>query len=198
MSAEPPRRPRLIEQRPLLSDPRALDALSHPVRLDVLGYLMSAGPATASECARAVGDTPSNCSYHLRILSAFGLVERAEGDGDARTKPWRSTITGFDLDQSDPETRHGIDTLAAATLQLDHQLAREHIRVRETLPPEWREVDFQATYGLLATPEELTEIQKAIDTVVRPYISATRSDAPDEARHVHLSTMAFPRSWGPR
>ena len=62
------------ENRPNLSDPAVIDALAHPVRLDVLGYLMSVGSATASQCARAVGDTPSNCSYHLRVLAAHGFA----------------------------------------------------------------------------------------------------------------------------
>lgn len=61
------------ERRVNLTDPAVVDALAHPVRLDVLGYLMSVGPATASQCARAVGDTPSNCSYHLRVLASHGL-----------------------------------------------------------------------------------------------------------------------------
>ena len=87
------------ERRTQLTDPAVLDALAHPVRLDVLGHLMSAGPATASQCARAVGDTPSNCSYHLRVLAAHGLVE-PDGSGDGRSRPWRATVTGFTIGHS--------------------------------------------------------------------------------------------------
>ncbi len=70
----------MAEIRPLLTDPDVLEALAHPVRLDLLTYLISAGPATASVCARAVGDSPSNCSYHLRTLADHGLVERGQLD----------------------------------------------------------------------------------------------------------------------
>ena len=82
------------DTRPVLTDPEVLEALAHPVRLDLLTYLMSDGPATASVCARAVGDTPSNCSYHLRALAGHGLVERASSR-DGRERPWRATITGL-------------------------------------------------------------------------------------------------------
>ena len=37
---------------------------------------MALGAQTASECAAVVGASPSNCSYHLRELERFGLVER--------------------------------------------------------------------------------------------------------------------------
>src|ERR1700759_5782882 len=84
----------MAERRPVLTDPEVLEALAHPVRLDLLTYLMSDGPASASQCARAVGDTPSNSSYHLRTLARHGLVEPVQSP-DRRQRPWRATITGF-------------------------------------------------------------------------------------------------------
>lgn len=123
------------ENRRTLDDASALEALAHPVRLDVLSFLMSSGPATASACARAVGDTPSNCSYHLRVLAGHGLVERAPSP-DGRERPWRATMTGLEsnLDSPDPRLAAGAAAVAGAELQLDHQCAREHLRTRHTLP----------------------------------------------------------------
>ncbi|MDJ0356641.1 helix-turn-helix domain-containing protein [Paenarthrobacter sp. PH39-S1] len=179
--------------RPNLTDPAVLDALSHPVRLDVLSYLMSSGPATASECARAVGDTPSNCSYHLRVLASHRLVV-AEESGDGRMKPWRATITGFSTDLSDSSPdQAGVDSMLEASLQLDHQLAREHLRTRSSLPHEWTKVDAYATYGLLVTPSELAALIEGMDAVIRPFLAATRTDAPNGAEPAHLSVTAFPR-----
>ncbi|KQO61248.1 winged helix-turn-helix domain-containing protein [Curtobacterium sp. Leaf261] len=179
------------ETRPNLADPAVLDALAHPVRLDVLGFLMSSGPATASECARAVGDTPSNCSYHVRVLARHGLVE-AVGSSDGRTRPWRATITGF-TNEVDPEDQAGADAMLAASLELDHHLAREHLRTRDTLPEAWREIEVHAQYGLVVTPAELRDIAAQLDAVIRPYVASTRLDAPEEAGHVHLGVTAFPR-----
>lgn len=181
------------ERRPNLTDPAVVDALAHPVRLDVLGFLMARGPATASECARAVGDTPSNCSYHLRVLAAHGLVVAEEAAKDGRTRPWRATVTGFTTDAGEADDAAATDAMMAATVELDHQLAREHLRNRESLPEPWRGLDAHASYGLAATPAELAEIAARIDAVVRPYIQATREDVPDGAEHVHLSFSIFPR-----
>jgi DNA-binding transcriptional ArsR family regulator len=177
------------ERRPKLADPAVVDALAHPVRLDVLGYLMSAGPATASECARAVGDSPSNCSYHLRVLAAHGLVE-PDDSGDGRSRPWRTNLTGFTVDL-DPDA--GATAMLAASVELDHSLARKYLRNHDEVPERWRRVDSHASYGLALSPDELAEVVQRIDDVVRPYIQATRTDAPADAEHVHLSFTAFPR-----
>jgi hypothetical protein len=32
-----------------------------------------------------------------------------------------------------------------------------------------------------------------VDAVLRPYLAATRADAPDGARAVHVTVQAFPR-----
>ncbi|MDQ7880027.1 helix-turn-helix domain-containing protein [Microbacterium sp. QXD-8] len=180
--------------RRTITDPAALDALAHPVRLDLLSFLMSHGAATASECARAVDDSPSNCSYHLRVLAKHGLVESVESD-DGRERPWRATITGLslDLDSADPSVVASATAMLEAAIRLDYQLAREHVRRRDRIEGAWRDVDAHAQYGLAVNPDELRSIVERIDAIVRPYIAATRSDAPEDAAIANLSLLAFPR-----
>jgi len=182
------------ETRRTITDPAALEALAHPVRLDLLSFLMSHGAATASECARAVDDNPSNCSYHLRVLAKHGLVEPA-ASADGRERPWQATITGLsmDLDSDDPSMVASATAMLEASLQLDYQLAREHVRRRDRIEGDWRDVDAHAQYGLRVTPAELQSIVERIDAMVRPYIAATRTDAPDGAAIANLSLLAFPR-----
>ncbi|HEY9307992.1 MAG TPA: helix-turn-helix domain-containing protein [Microbacterium sp.] len=182
------------EIRRTITDPAALDALAHPVRLDLLSFLMSHGAATASECARAVDDNPSNCSYHLRVLAKHGLVEPVESD-DGRERPWRATITGLslDLDSDDPSVVAGATAMLEASIRLDYQLAREHVRHRDRIEGAWRDVDAHAQYGVKVSPDELRSIVERIDAIVRPYIAATRQDAPEDAAIANLSLLAFPR-----
>ena len=170
-----------------------LSALAHPVRLDVLNFLASAGPATASACARAVGDNPSNCSYHLRVLARHGLVE-ADQSGDGRERPWRATVTGFSVEAEDRASgSHAGAALLAASLQLDQRLARDYLAGRDDVPPEWRAADAYAAYTLRATPAELAELVERLDALIRPLIAATRADAPATAELVHVGLQAFPR-----
>ena len=179
--------------RPLLTDPALLDALAHPVRLDVLSYLIAEGPATASVCARAVRDTPSNCSYHLRVLGHHNLVERDES-ADGRERPWKATITGFELDRTGEESP-GAAAVMAATLQLDQRLVRDYLTRRDEAAPLWRESDAYSTYTLRVSPAELGELIEQLDALIRPLIAGTREAPPADAELVHIGLQAFPRSW---
>jgi DNA-binding transcriptional ArsR family regulator len=51
----------------------ALRAMAHPVRLQILSLLTSAG-LTAAEVARELGLTHANASYHLRNLYSADLI----------------------------------------------------------------------------------------------------------------------------
>lgn len=187
------------EHRPLLTNPEVLEALAHPVRLDLLTYLMAAGPATASTCARAVGDTPSNCSYHLRTLAGHGLVEPVHSD-DRRQRPWRATITGFTIEPNvDPETPQGRSNAAvlSASLALEQGLLRDYLANRDQVSDAWREADNTSYYTVRVTPAELSELNARIDELVRPLIAAHRTDAPPSAELVHVDVFAFPRTGDP-
>jgi DNA-binding transcriptional ArsR family regulator len=189
----------MAERRPVLTDPEVLEALAHPVRLDLLAYLMSDGPASASECARAVGDTPSNCSYHLRTLARHGLVEPVPS-ADRRQRPWRATITGFGLDpDADPATPSGRATSAvmAASLALEQRLLRDYLSHRDSVPAAWRAVDLASSYTLRISPAELRVLGEQLDALIRPLIAAGREGAPADAELVEVDLYAFPRTEAP-
>jgi DNA-binding transcriptional ArsR family regulator len=182
------------ENRPLLTDPDVLATLAHPVRLDILTYLMSNGPATASACARAVGDTPSNCSYHVRALGRHGLVEQVSST-DGRERPWRATITGFEMSPDpDPETPEGREAagVLAASVALEQRRQREYLSHRDRVAPAWREADQWAAYSIRVTPAELKELAARLDALIRPLLAATRDDAPEDAEVVLVGLTAFP------
>jgi DNA-binding transcriptional ArsR family regulator len=181
------------ETRRRITEPEALEALAHPVRLELINHLMADGPATASACARAVGDTPSNCSYHLRVLAKVGLVGEVDSD-DGRERPWRALITGFDtsVDDEGPMTPQAA-ALLAVSLQRDQRMVRDHLARRDELPRRWRSADVYAAYSLRLTPRELTELAGKLDALIRPYVAATREDAPRGSALVHLGMQAFPR-----
>src|SRR4029077_15021025 len=75
-----------------LTDPRALRAYAHPVRMALMGLLRTEGPLTATRGAQLLGESSGTCSFHLRQLAKYGLVEEA-GGGTGREKPWRATTT---------------------------------------------------------------------------------------------------------
>jgi DNA-binding transcriptional ArsR family regulator len=97
-----------------------LRALAHPVRLAALSYLQWNGPATATQLPEQVGASPSVTSWHLRHLSAFGLVSDGpppNGGTDRRQRWWRAVASGFRFEMPDtPDGREAGRLLRAEML----------------------------------------------------------------------------------
>ena len=54
-----------------LTDPRALRALAHPIRMSLVGMLRVHGPLTATRAAELLGESSASCSFHLRQLAKY-------------------------------------------------------------------------------------------------------------------------------
>jgi DNA-binding transcriptional ArsR family regulator len=171
----------------------ALAALAVPARLAILNHLLAAGPRTASQCAPVVGESASNCSWHLRALARVGLVERAQPEGDARTRPWQATAVGFELsDELGPAA--DVARTAFAGIEAEHADAmyRRHLARQERLPAEWTKVSGASGYALLLTSGELEALEARLDALIRPFVRTIRTDAPKGSEVVQLSFRAFP------
>jgi len=179
-----------------------LAALSHPARVRLLNHLVEVGPSTATECATVAGVTPSACSYHLRHLARFGLVERTDpvddsGGTDRRQRWWRAASTGLSMvpapSQHDTATRTALTGLLAEQVAMQADLARDFLAGALELDEDWQDAAEFSSYGLLVDPDELRRLIEQIDAVVRPFLAVTRPAAPAGARVAHLTMQAFPR-----
>jgi DNA-binding transcriptional ArsR family regulator len=187
------------EDRQEVTDVRRLSALAHPLRAALLSHLLAVGPRTASECAAAVDASPSNCSWHLRQLEKHGFVERAGEAADSRERPWRAAATGFRIGavEDTPAVQSALQALASVQLDEEFRLARAYLRHEDELAEPWRHSAEFDTYGLLLDATELAELAARLDAAIRPYLAATRADAPADARPVHLFLSAFLRPDAP-
>jgi predicted ArsR family transcriptional regulator len=188
------------EARRTITDVRVLGALSHPARARLLNHLVELGPSTATECAAVAGVSPSACSYHLRHLAKFGLVERTEpaAGTDGRERWWRAAVTGLSVvpspSRQDVATRTALVGLLAEWVSMHADLATDFLAGAVALDGDWQDAAEFASYGLLIDPAELREIVHRLDAVLRPYLAVTRTDAPTGARVVHVTLQVFPRS----
>lgn len=78
-------------------DSAALKALTHPLRIRLLGMLRQDGPATATELSGRTQESSASTSYHLRVLAKYGFVAEAE-HRDGRERRWRAVhaVTSWD------------------------------------------------------------------------------------------------------
>jgi DNA-binding transcriptional ArsR family regulator len=142
-----------------VTDPEALKALAHPTRMALLGALVTEGPLTASQAAELVGESPSNCSWHLRKLAEHGFVTEASG-GTGRNRPWQAVSDGleWDEDDADPAARLAGNALTDALLDREMARLRAARGRRDQETPAWREATGVAQSQLWLTAEETDEL----------------------------------------
>jgi len=182
-----------------LSDPRALRAYAHPVRMKLIGLLRTRGPLTATQAARLTGESSGSCSFHFRQLAKYGLVAEAEG-GTGRERPWRATtmLTSVE-DDGDPAAQAAGALVRSVLADRYIELLRQWLEARDQSDPPWREAALFGDRFIYLTPAELTELGTRITALVDAYAGReTRPEArPDDARLVSMLLFAFPAGEAP-
>jgi hypothetical protein len=191
------RKPRRTIQ---LTDPRALRALAHPVRLALVGLLRTRGPLTATEAGGLVGESAASCSFHFRQLAKYGLVEEA-GGGHGRERPWQATaqFTSWADVAADPK-------LAAASTMLSQVVAERYfervmlwLRRRAQEPREWQAAADLSDVLLHLTAGELRALVGRMQGLLAPYLRRNVDPAlrPPGSRSVVFIRLAFPMTYEP-
>ena len=178
-----------------LTDPRAMRAYAHPVRLALIGLLRRHGPMTATQAAARLGESSGTCSFHLRQLAKYGFCEEA-GGGKGREKPWRATAmsTTWGPAPGDPELADAEQHLNMVLLQRYVEQITRWLADRGQERPEWQRALGFADLSLPLTAEELSHLQRGVQELVRPYVPRITGDAepPASARLVNLVGFAYP------
>jgi predicted transcriptional regulator len=178
-----------------LTDPRALRAYAHPVRLKLVALLRTEGPLTATRAGELLGESSGTCSFHLRQLAKYGLVEEA-GGGTGREKPWRATAMFTNLpaviDSPELAAAAGLVGSALAERYFEHVLRWLDAVPGE--PAEWQEAAQFGDWLVYLTADELAALGRQVKALLDPYLDRTVSPGlrPPESRLVTYLHLAFP------
>ncbi|MFE9724912.1 helix-turn-helix domain-containing protein [Streptomyces sp. NPDC005794] len=176
-------------------DPAALKALTHPLRLRLLGLLRLHGPATASELAVRTGESSASTSYHLRVLAKYAFVGEAE-HRDGRERRWQAVHSVTSADNAamlaDPAGRAML--VLGRRRQVEHlqQTMEQHEADIDAgrLGEEWHDASGVDDLMPRLTPESLRELR---DTVTARLAELTARDEHDpRAERVVLLTAWLP------
>ena len=170
-------------------------ALTHPVRLALLEALNLEGQLTATQAGELIGESSASCSFHLRQLAKYGLVEEA-GGGKGRERPWRATT----LFTSWPDVAEGPEAAAASSL-LSSVIAERYfealMRWLDAKPDEPEHWQHAAHFGdtmLYVTPEELIGLAAQTQAMMDRFLDRVEHPElrPPGARRVAYIHLAFP------
>lgn len=179
-----------------LSDPKAMRAVAHPTRLSILEALSRREPLTATEVSEMVGESPTNCAFHLRTLAKYGFVEE-DGGGPGRRRPWRRSHIGFSYDESslqEPEAQLAAGVLTSVLWEKWlTRLARVN-SLRGSFPEQWRKVTGASETVFHLTPEEAEAFQEELNAVLYRYRERLEDPSlrPPGSFPVELIQFTFP------
>jgi DNA-binding transcriptional ArsR family regulator len=165
--AEPP----VPGSRRALTDVPSLQALAHPTRLALLEAIGLSGAMTATQASAVVGESPTACAYHLRMLARLGFIEEA-GGGRGRERPWRLIPTGFSID-GDPDDPASVKAAASLTAALRERMfksIRDFSLKESAYPQDVRDVTDFVQSVVFATPAELAELREELIALLSRYV----------------------------
>ena len=178
-----------------LTDPRALRAVAHPTRLKLLSELRRLGPLTATQAGERIDESASGCSFHLRQLAKYGLVEEA-GGGRGRSRPWQATAMGHEWSSRGPggEPDEANDMLSRVVVERWFEEALGWVERRAEDTEEWAEAAISEDQLLYLTPAELEDLSRRIGELLEPYVRRVNDPIarPEGARPATFIQLAFP------
>ncbi len=176
-------------------DPSVMRALAHPLKWALMEVLLVEGAATSTRCAELTGESQANCSFHLRQLARYGLVETAATDSK-RDRPWQlvSSDQSWSLEQPGEDAARAAQELERVFVQ--HEIAKlmRWQRTRHTFPEAWRRAALRAGATTWLTDQELTELADELWAVMSRFRDRLddQTARPEGSRPVRLFSVAFP------
>ena len=184
-----------FERPPEVTDPKAMRALAHPVRIALLEALTVNGQLTATEAGEIVGESPANTSFHLRQLAKYGFVEEAEG-GTGRRRPWKRKHLGMSFTEvhEDPDTEAAARELSRVWSHRYFERAARGLEENRSQPEAWRRALGWNQMGVYLTPAELEEVDDALRELLLERFGERRfrtDSTPADAELVEILTVSY-------
>ncbi len=172
--------------------PHQLKALTHPVRLRMLGLLRAEGPATSTTLAARLGLNTGATSYHLRQLAQHGFVEDDSERGNGRDRWWRaahqSTVTELDP-APDAASHETVDAYLQAVAVVMTEHLQRAVEERPLLPDPWRDASTFSDWAVRLTPTRAAALVRLLEQTMGEQEDVDDPGAVDFV----VQVSAFPR-----
>lgn len=185
-----------MDQSTVTPSPQALKALTHPVRVRMLGMLRIDGPATATGLANRLGLNTGATSYHLRQLAQAGFVVDDQSRGNGRDRWWKaahsSTTTDSVVGYHDPEAREVTEAYLQSVAVVMGELMQRAIEELPLVPEEWARASTFSDWVVTLTPARAKALVDALAGLMTTGEEDTEDTEGAEKFVIQLAAFPFP------
>jgi Helix-turn-helix domain len=178
-----------------IEDAPAMRALAHPLKWVLMDVLLTQGAATSTRCAQVTGESQATCSFHLRQLARYGLVEEAPSTS-RKERPWRLTTVdqSWSRVQPDPQRTAAAAELERVFVQHEFTTLMRWVRTASAYGDNWQQASMRAGAIAWLTADELAGLRDQIEALMLAYRDRVTDPAkrPDGSRLVRLFAAAYP------
>lgn len=173
----------------------AMRALAHPLKWELMDALLLEDTATATRCAELLGQSQATCSFHLRQLARYGLVEEAPSQS-RRDRPWRMKTVeqSWSPVQPDENRTRAVAELERVFIEREMTKLMRWERTSYSYPEAWRRAAMRSGAQTWMTDEELTELAGQINALMLTYRDRLENPdiRPTGSRPVRLFAVGYP------
>jgi hypothetical protein len=170
-------------------------ALAHPLKWTLMDVLLTEGAATSTRCAELTGESQANCSFHLRQLARYGLVEEAPSTSK-KERPWRLTTVdqSWSRVQPDPDRAAAAAELERVFVQHEFATLMRWVAAAPAYGDEWQRASMRAGAIAWLTADELAGLREEIEELMLTYRDRVTDPAkrPAGSRLIRLFAAAYP------
>lgn len=175
-----------------ITDARTMRAVAHPTRLALLEVLAMHEQLTATEAGELVGESPTNCAFHLRTLAKYGFVEEA-GEAPGRRRPWRLIHIGFAFDRKAGTDEESFAAQALSRLLWGRWVDRLSLvnAAMARFDTTWQDVTSSLETVSFVTPEEAEGLIADFGELLNRYRDRIEDPALRPAGSLPVETLVF-------
>jgi DNA-binding transcriptional ArsR family regulator len=180
-----------------VTDPRAMRALAHPLRLRILRLLQQDGPATATSLAAACDESSGATSFHLRQLAKYGFIQDLPDRGGPRERWWQARARAIHFDTGAPgagapELETAAALLRSRVLDQNAETLATYLDSEPDLDPAWRDVALFANTTAYLSVEEMRQLSRQVVDLLRSYARPDGARRPPGAGRVRFVLYGLP------
>ena len=176
----------------VLSDARAMRALTDPLRLTLFDLVRREGPVASIKLAQRTDRDQATVDDHLRELESLGFVEKTvDEDGEVR---WATEAKGVYFEIPDePAGQLAARQLSTMMMTKYAELPASWAEREEPkLDLEWARAAGMFNARLYLTPDELRGIQNWLERMLEPFTTRSAAERPVDVTPVRILCFFMP------